>query len=116
MPDLVARGPNPADRWRRPLAPGTVTLGRRAPASAWDVPWDQQVSSVHATLTWQDGRLRVRRSRRGRNPIFFRGQTLDEFDLPPGETFVIGETTFTLVEGDADEPRPASDLLKPDVE
>jgi adenylate cyclase len=116
MPDLVARGPNPADRWRRPLAPGTVTLGRLAPASAWDVPWDQQVSSVHATLTWEYGRLRVRRSPRGRNPIFFRGQILDEFDLPPGETFVIGETTFTLVEGDADEPRPASDLLKPDVE
>ena len=122
MADLVARGPNAADQWRRTLSAGPVTLGRAASASTWDVPWDQKISSLHATLGWQGGALRVRRSPRGRNPIFFRGQAVDDFLLAPGETFVIGETTFTLVptEGPAGSEMPtrelAGDLPSPDAE
>jgi adenylate cyclase len=122
MADLVARGPDPADQWRRAVPAGPVTLGRTAPASTWDAPWDQKISSLHATLTWQGSALRVRRALRARNPIFFRGQALDDFLIAVGETFVIGETTFTLVggEGPAGSEMPtrdlAGDLPSPDAE
>ena len=65
------------------------------PRSTWDAPWDQRISSLHASLNWHDGKLTVRRLPGGRNPIFFGGTAQDEFTVVPGETFVIGETTFT---------------------
>jgi adenylate cyclase len=122
MADLVARGPDPSDGWRRPVPAAAVTLGRTAPASAWDAPWDQKISARHATLTWQGQALRVRRVPRARNPIFFRGRPLDDFLLGIGDTFVIGETTFTLVagEGPAGSEMPTrdlpGDLPQPDAE
>ena len=94
MADLIARGPQPQDQWRRTLPPEPVTLGRLAPASTWDVPWDKAVSARHATLAWQAGQLLIRRLPASRNPIFFQGQPRDEFTLAPGEKFVIGATTF----------------------
>jgi adenylate cyclase len=33
-----------------------------------------------------------------RNPVFFRGRKTDEFEIRPGEHFVIGGTTFTLAD------------------
>src|SRR5262245_24684805 len=96
MAELVAQGPHPENHWRRTLPSGPVTLGRVVPRSTWDAPWDQRISSLHASLSWHDGKLTVRRLPGGRNPIFFGGTAQDEFTLGPGETFVIGETTFTV--------------------
>src|SRR5207248_8826464 len=97
MAELQARGPGPEDRWRRPLPEGPVTLGR-TPQSAWQVPWDRQVSGLHAALQWKDGLLRVRRLASGRNQIFYQGTPLDEFAVPAGGQFVIGGTTFQVLE------------------
>jgi adenylate cyclase len=48
-----------------------------------------------------------------RNPVFFRGHKCDSFNLRPGDHFVIGQTTFTLVDERAavaaDMPRPAGE-------
>ena len=113
MVELVANGPDGAPRWRRPLPPHPVTLGRLSPKSDWDCPWDDSISRLHATLTWQQDRLLVRRDPNSRNQVFFQGQPLDEFTVTVGDTFVIGQTRFTL-EGSV--PTPVSADPTPQAE
>ena len=114
MADLVAQGADPRDGWRRKLPERTVTLGR-VPGEAveWAAPWDRQISSLHAVLTWDGQRLTVRRSPRGRNPIFFHGLPQNEFTLEVGDAFAIGKTIFTLEGDDAAGPTYGS---TPDME
>jgi adenylate cyclase len=98
MPDLIAQGLSPEQRWRRPLPSDEVrTLGRGQ--ADWNVPWDSRISRQHAELCWRNGLLEVRRESSARNPIFFRGREEERFCLRPGEQFVIGETTFSLSSG-----------------
>ena len=97
MPDLIAQGAEAAHRWRRNLPDDrAVVLGRTA--SGWSVSWDQGISRRHAELAWNDGRLRVEQLDDARNPIFVRGAENSTFEIAPGEHFVIGRTTFTLVD------------------
>src|SRR5205085_2285969 len=98
MAELVARGLNPNEEWRRTLPAQPLTLGRSESMSIWSVPWDMRISKLHASLSWQQGALTVRRLPEGKNKVFFKGQPLDEFIVMPGEQFVIGQTTFTLDE------------------
>ncbi|MCI0358580.1 MAG: adenylate/guanylate cyclase domain-containing protein [Planctomycetaceae bacterium] len=112
MPDLIAQGPLPEQRWRRKLPPGaTLVIGRAA--GIWSTPWDERISRKHVELTWLEGRAHVSVAADARNPVFFRGHKADKFDLRPGDHFVIGQTTFTLVDERAnvaqDLPRPAGE-------
>lgn len=112
MPDLIAQGPEPQHRWRRRLCDGKVQVVGRA-SGTWATPWDEQISRRHAELCWRAGKLEVRQLLDARNPIFFHGRTLDEFTAKPGEHFVIGGTTFTLVDEQVrlslDEPVPVTE-------
>jgi adenylate cyclase len=95
MLDLIAQGPRPEHRWRRPLMPSqSVELGRATESCA--VPWDEQVSRRHVAVRLDGQRLVVKKLPEARNPIFYRGQALDEFSVQLGEHFVVGQTTFTL--------------------
>ena len=101
MPDLIAQGPNPSDRWRRPLPKDAsslqpVVLGRTA--AGWSVPWDDRISRNHVRLLWNGSRLEVSKLIDARNPIFHKGLRQDEFDIGIGDHFVIGQTTFSLVD------------------
>lgn len=96
MPDLLAQGPEPEQRWQRTLPARPVTLGR-GELCDWATPWDDSISRLHATLTWQDGKLLVRRNPSARNPIFCQGKKVDEASLAVGEYFLIGRTRFTLM-------------------
>ena len=96
MANLVARGEEPQHQWLHELPPETVTLGSRPTESTWVVPWDKFISRVHATLTWREGKLFVRRHPRASNKIFFRSEALDEFALEVGEEFLIGSTSFSV--------------------
>ena len=109
MPDLIAQGPKAQDRWRRPLVEnaGELILGRTA--DAWSVPWDDRISRKHATLQWNGRTLEVHRFPNARNAIFYRGQQRDQFTVQIGEHFVIGQTTFTVV----DQPVQFSQLAAP---
>ena len=109
MPDLIAQGPRPQDRWRRPLLTSVIesVLGRTA--EQWNVPWDDRISRKHAMLRWNGRSLDVRRIADARNFIFYRGQQRDEFQVQVGEHFVIGQTTFTIV----DQPVQFSNLAAP---
>jgi adenylate cyclase len=97
MPDLIAQGTEPQQRWRRSLPEGqAVLLGRLM--GAWGVSWDPHVSRRHAELFWNGRRLEVVRLPEARNPIYLRGKEDDHFTIEPGEHFVIGQTTFTLAD------------------
>ena len=97
MADLIAQGSDQADGWRRPLPLRPVTLGR-VPSDAveWAAPWDRQISSLHAILTWDGTQLTVCRAPKSRNPIFFHGLPQDEFTVEVGDAFAVGKTIFTL--------------------
>jgi adenylate cyclase len=110
MSELVAKGENPNDGWRRTVPSQPVTLGRDGTKSNWAADWDNEISRQHASLTWHGGKLLVRRLPAGRNPIFFKGEPLDEFAMAPGETFAIGRTVFCLEEGTSDPPTPYTEL------
>jgi len=101
MAELVAEGSdpkNPRQTWKYQLTALPIKLGRKAPESDWACDWDARISRFHATLTWREGRLFVQRNSSALNPIYCRGQIVDSFDIGVGEQFVIGGTTFTLVE------------------
>src|SRR6185436_15110907 len=86
----------------RPLVAGeSVRLGR-SPAGGWSVPWDNQISREHVELVWRGGRLEVRSLDTARNPVFYLGQPVTEFAIEPGEHFVIGLTSFQVIEDTAD--------------
>ncbi len=101
MPDLIAQGPRPQDRWRRNLPEKGVEsiLGRTS--EPWSVSWDDRVSRKHATLCWNGHKLEVNRLPQARNAIFYRGQQRDKFLASVGEHFVIGQTTFTVLDHQA---------------
>ena len=100
MPDLIAQGPRPQDRWRRALPASTasqpVVLGRVS--HGWAVPWDDRVSRKHAEVRWTGSALEVSKLIDARNPIFYRGIRRDQFKVGLGEHFVIGQTTFSIVD------------------
>ncbi|MDY3552410.1 adenylate/guanylate cyclase domain-containing protein [Gemmata sp. JC717] len=110
---LVAQGPTPADAWRRELPhDAPVVLGRDA--AGWSVPWEPFLARRHAELTARGGKLKVRRLAEAANPVFHAGRPADAFEVPPGGSFVIGRTSFTLAAGEAvappDHERPLLDV------
>ncbi|MBL8891173.1 MAG: adenylate/guanylate cyclase domain-containing protein [Planctomycetaceae bacterium] len=101
MPDLVAQAEDGRGRWRRPLQRGTsVLLGRQQ--CQWSVPWDSQISRRHAEVHWNGEILRVTRLPSARNPIFYKGQAVEQCEVGAGQHFVIGRTTFTLTGSQVD--------------
>ncbi len=62
------------------------------------VPWDEYISREHATMQVEGKQLRVTRLGSGKNPITFRMKPVDTALVSPGESFVIGETTFEVIE------------------
>ena len=98
MPDLIAQG----------AAAATALATQAAAGSA------ARASAARRGLVHALGRAHLAAARRhclstmagctsrcwtaARNPVFYRGHKSDQFSLQPGEHFVIGQTTFTLVD------------------
>src|SRR5262249_1742098 len=87
------------------------TIGRTG--GLWQTPWDEHISREHVQLSFDGSKLRVEQVAAARNPVFVHGRMEREFELAPGEHFVIGNTTFTL---SADAPHVTLDIPKPDRE
>jgi Fe-S-cluster-containing hydrogenase component 2/CRP-like cAMP-binding protein len=94
-----ARGLKPGTAAEAMVSADPVTIGR-APGEgeSMAVPWDEYVSREHATMWVQGKQLRVTRLGTGKNPITFRMHPVDSALVSPGESFVIGETTFDVTE------------------
>jgi adenylate cyclase len=119
MADLEACYSNPDTRerkiWRHALPHNQeVTLGRTPKnpsfpdmvASDW-VMEDKLISSQHATLVWKEGKLRVMRRMKPApttNQVYHGTVPKDDFEIAPGESFVIGHTVFTLHSGETQQP------------
>ncbi|MEZ6096843.1 MAG: adenylate/guanylate cyclase domain-containing protein [Pirellulaceae bacterium] len=108
MFDLIAQGPQ-SQRWRKRFRDNTWhMLGRQV--GLFGAEWDQQISRQHARIRMVRGGVEVERLPSTANPIFFEGSEAGHFKVRPGQHFVIGQTRFTLVEGDAvatlDAPSP----------
>lgn len=111
MFDLVVQGINAQDRWRRRLPADTdVELGRTT--RPWSVSWDDRISRQHVVIRLQGNSLSVKKFESATNPLFFEGEECDSVEVAAGESFVIGQTTFTLSRSQAyatqDMPNPIS--------
>jgi adenylate cyclase len=112
MAELIAQGPEFTQRWRRRLNKDQpMSLGRQA--GVWSVPWDDHISRQHVRVCWNGQALDVEKLATARNPVFVNGNAVTQFQLTPGEHFVIGQTTFTL---SADNPQVTLDAPEPDHE
>jgi len=86
------------------IAEGAVAAqpvhGGRAPEAERTlvVPWDEFVSRDHFEMRVEGNKVRVTKLPSGRNPITFQMHPADSFLISPGESFVIGNTTFDILE------------------
>src|SRR3954452_21789995 len=94
-----AKGVKPGQTAEAAVSGSPLTLGR-APATpdGLAVPWDEYISREHVTLRVEGKQLRVARLPSGKNPITFRMKPVDSALVSPGESFLIGETTFEVLE------------------
>jgi len=98
-----AKGLKPGDVAETMVSGEPVALGR-APGSGPSIaghlaaPWDDYISREHAEMRVEGKQLRVTRVGSGKNPITFRGRPMETALVSPGESFVIGETTFDVIE------------------
>ncbi|MBU6178115.1 MAG: adenylate/guanylate cyclase domain-containing protein [Verrucomicrobia bacterium] len=98
MAVLIAKGQQEGQVWRQKMPESqTIVLGRAS--EFWNVPWEPSLSRRHAELTWENQTLTVHRLPEATNPIWYRGEKANSFSVKPGETFVIGETVWTIEVG-----------------
>lgn len=94
--DLIATGPDPRQRWRIRLHPNEPNVLGREHDGPLVIRWDSQISRRHAIVTVHNDALTVHVLPEAKNPVFFRGETSQDFQIRQGEHFVIGQTTFEL--------------------
>ena len=94
-----AKGIKPENSCEAAVSSTELTVGR-APnaAGAMATPWDEYISREHATMRVEGKQIRVTRLGSGKNPITFRMKPVESALISPGESFVIGETTFEVME------------------
>lgn len=112
MAELIAQGSRPGQRWRRRLPHDTAFVVGRA-ADGWSVPWDEHISRRHVECLWAGHELQVRRLPDSRNPVFYAGAAVEQCAVSPGEMFVVGSTTFSVVDEQA---TLAADIRQPELE
>jgi|GEM_PF-872213 len=96
---LRARGPQKGQTAEAAIGSGRLACGRAPSApGAFAIPWDDYISRDHFEVWAEGGHVRVSRLPEGKNPITFRMQPCNTFQAAAGETFVLGDTTFEVLE------------------
>ena len=88
-----------------------LVLGRSKDADI-SVPWDDCISRKHALLTIQKNQVSVQKYVDAENLIFISGKGVDEFLLASGNSFVIGSTTFQLIDESSSFSSPGESPLE----
>jgi len=96
--ELVIYGTQSQHSNRFTLEPGQELVLGRSPEADISITWDDRISRKHALLKVQPKQLSVSRFSNAENQIFLAGIAFDDFLLEPGSTFVIGSTTFQLLD------------------
>ena len=98
MFELLALGPDRRQRVRCSLPPEeTVCLGRDVAADL-PIPWDPYISRRHADLKVTADGVEVTKRAEAVNPLFYLGEPVESCRLRGGEHFVIGSTSFQIVQ------------------
>lgn len=109
MPQLVAEGRNDGERFENELVEGqSVRLGRK-PADGWAVSWDKQISREHADICWDGSSLTVTCLEAARNPVQIGEKILRSAKISAGQSFIIGQTQFSLAGVAVAEPPAAAE-------
>ncbi len=98
---LRARGEKPEETAQVSVGVQPVTVGRSGAgdgAGRMNVWWDEYVSRDHFEARAEGKQVRVTRMGTGKNPLTFRMQPMESFLVPPGESFIAGNTTFEVIE------------------
>ena len=78
------------------LTPGTEMMIGRLPTNSIPVSWDREISREHATLTLENGQVRVACMERATNPIIIGSVPSRKAIISAGQQFQIGQTVFQL--------------------
>ena len=93
-----AKGLKPGHVSEAAVTSTALVVGRAPGKDGFAVPWDEYISREHATFRVEGKQLRVNRMESGKNPVTFRMKPVETALVSPGETFVIGETIFEVIE------------------
>ncbi|HLK65001.1 MAG TPA: cyclic nucleotide-binding domain-containing protein [Bryobacteraceae bacterium] len=93
-----AKGLKPGQVVEGAISAEPVKVGRASGPDVISVPWDEYMSREHASLRVEGKQLRVNRLPAGKNPIMFREKPVESALISPSESFVIGETSFEVME------------------
>jgi len=100
--ELMVQGADASHSRRHALRPGeTHVIGRDADASL-AVPWDRLLSRRHVQLNAHPDHVQLTRLSSAHNPLFFAGESVESCRVEVGQHFVIGATSFYLVEAETD--------------
>jgi len=96
--ELILQGAVASQQRRIRLAPGTSEIVGRT--SSLPVPWDPLISRRHAQLDVRPDHVHLTRLPTARNPVFFAGEPVDSCRVEIGQHFIVGSTSFRLVEAE----------------
>ena len=101
MFELLVEGPDSRQRCRFSLADGDcLTVGRETSVDC-PVPWDRQISRKHVSLSVEDACVQIEKLSQAVNPLFINGVEVQSARLRSGEHFVLGTTSFRLLDRDS---------------
>ena len=112
MLELMIYGSNPQNSSRICLEGSQELILGRSPEADISVPWDDRISRKHAIVVVQPKQLSVTKIATAENHIFLSGSEREEFILQPGSSFVIGSTTFQLLDSISSFSSPSESPLE----
>lgn len=102
MLELLIQGAEENHSRRHALQPGEVHIIGRDAGVSLSIPWDRQCSRRHAQLQTHPDHIQLTRLGSARNPLFFAGESVESCRVEIGQHFVVGTTSFYLVEAESD--------------
>jgi len=113
MAQLVAMGLTEEDRIEQELVRGQILRIGRKPDEGCAIEWDKWVSKNHADAQWDGKILKIECLEKAQNPIELAGSHMRSAVISPGQSFCIGQTTFTFTDEEFKgplQPRTVGDI------